>query len=218
MISQRAGFITVEGGEGVGKSTQISVIRETLEGLGQSVVVTREPGGTDRAERIRELLLANAAEPMPQVAELLLIFAARATHIENVIRPALARGSWVVCDRFTDATYAYQGGGRYLPKTQIATLQDWVQRGLRPDLTLLLDAPVSVAMERARKRHIERGGGMTDRFESERSEFFERVRQAYLEIAAAEPARVRILDAAEPLANVQNKVRLLIEEFVRSTK
>jgi dTMP kinase len=142
-------FITIEGGEGVGKSTQIAALRDTLTARGLEVVVTREPGGTPRAERIRELLLATTNEPMPIAAELLLVFAARATHIENLIRPALARGAWVVCDRFTDATYAYQGGGRGVSRNEIAALERLVQAELRPDLTLLLDAPIAVGSARA---------------------------------------------------------------------
>ncbi|HTE42774.1 MAG TPA: dTMP kinase, partial [Steroidobacteraceae bacterium] len=153
----RGYFITFEGGEGVGKSTQISAVRKLLEASGYEVIMTREPGGTERAERIRELLLTPTTEPMPQVCELLLVFAARATHIENVIRPALTRGACVICDRFTDATYAYQGAGRQLPPADIEVLEQLVQRDLRPDLTLLLDAPLELSMQRARERNKQRG-------------------------------------------------------------
>jgi dTMP kinase len=160
-------FITIEGGEGVGKSTQIAAVRAAVEAEGLSVVMSREPGGTDRAEQIRNLLLAPTSESMPPVAELLLAFAARSTHLENVIRPALAKGTWVICDRFTDATYAYQGGGRLIPKSQISYLESLVQGELRPDLTLLLDAPIELAMARARQRNAERGEQLGDRFERE---------------------------------------------------
>jgi dTMP kinase len=209
-------FITIEGGEGVGKSTQIATVRATLQDAGFDVLLTREPGGTERAERIRELLLAPTAEPMPQSCELLLMFAARATHIENVILPALARGTWVVCDRFTDATYAYQGAGRNVPRDQIAVLEQLVQRDLRPHLTLLLDAPTELAMKRARARNAQQGNAAGDRFEREQASFFERVRAAYLDIAKAEPQRVRVVDAARDIAMVEADVRSAIANFVRA--
>ncbi|MET0499637.1 MAG: dTMP kinase [Steroidobacteraceae bacterium] len=189
----RGRFITVEGGEGVGKSTQMAGLRDFLVGQGHEVVVTREPGGTDRAERIRALLLESVAEPMPPSCELLLVFAGRATHLQNLILPALERGAWVICDRFTDATYAYQGGGRGLDSSQIALLEQLVQGDLRPDLTLLLDAPADIASERARARNQQRGSA--DRFESERQDFFSRVRATYLERAHREPQRFCIIDA-----------------------
>jgi len=206
-------FITIEGGEGVGKSTQIAAARATLAALGHEAIVTREPGGTERAERIRELLLAPTTEPMPQTCELLLMFAARATHIENVIRPALARGAWVICDRFTDATYAYQGGGRQVPREQIALLETLVQGALRPHLTLLLDAPIELAMQRARERNRQRGATEGDRFEREQTEFFERVRAAYLAIARAEPQRVKVIDAGRDIASVERDLRAAITAF-----
>lgn len=186
-------FITIEGGEGVGKSTQLIALREWLSEVGRDVVFTREPGGTVRAERIRELLLERTPESMPAICELLLLFAARATHIENIIRPALARGAWVVCDRFTDATYAYQGGGRGMDMRQIALLEQLVQKELRPDLTLLLDAPLEITAARAQVRNA---GGTTDRFENEQREFFERVRAAYLERARQQADRFVVVDAA----------------------
>lgn len=186
-------FITIEGGEGVGKSTQIGALRDWLAAAGHEVVLTREPGGTPRAERIRELVLQPSDEPMPETCELLLMFAARSTHVENVIRPALARGAWVICDRFTDATYAYQGAGRGTAFEEIALLEKLVQRELRPQLTLLLDAPVAIASARARDRNA--AGGTTDRFERERQDFFERVRQGYLQLARREPRRFAIIDA-----------------------
>ena len=215
-MMQRGRFITIEGGEGVGKSTQIAAVRAVLAGAGIEALVTREPGGTQRAERIRELLLTPTDESMPQTCELLLMFAARSTHIENVIRPALARGAWVICDRFTDATYAYQGGGRSVPQTQIAVLEQLVQGNLRPDLTLLLDAPVALALERARARNQARGDATGDRFECEQREFFERVRNAYLEIAAREPRRVRVIDASRDIAAVERDVIGAVTEFLGS--
>lgn len=212
---QTGRFITIEGGEGVGKSTQIAVVREAIEAAGFNVVLTREPGGTERAERIRQLLLESSSEAMPQICELLLMFAARATHIENVIRPALARGQWVVCDRFTDATYAYQGGGRGMNMEQIATLERWVQNELRPHLTILLDAPVELAQQRARARNAQLGNAIGDRFEQEQRQFFERVRDAYLNIAKREPQRVRVIDAARDQDTVAAAVRTAINEFIR---
>ena len=184
---ERGKFITIEGGEGVGKSTQIAALRDFLTSRGRRVVMTREPGGTPRAERIRELLLETTNESMPPTCELLLVFAARASHIATVIEPALARGDWVVCDRFTDATYAYQGGGRGMSSHAIATLEQLVQGELRPDLTLLLDVTLDVSAVRAQQRNAASGG--TDRFEREQRDFFERVRNAYLARAREHRAR-----------------------------
>ncbi len=208
-------FITVEGGEGVGKTTQLSVIKQVLAEGGVECVMTREPGGTPRAEQIRELLLTPTQEPMPPTCELLLMFAARATHLENVIKPALERGAWVVSDRFTDATYAYQGSARGMSVADIAVLEDLVQRSLRPDLTLLLDAPVEVALERARQRNQ---GQQTDRFELERAGFFERVRSGYLARAAQEPQRFRVIDASRPLKDVSETLRSLLATYVAEAK
>ena len=203
-------FITIEGGEGVGKSTQLAALREWLTGRIENVVFTREPGGTPRAERIRELLLAATDEPMPPTAELLLMFAARATHLENVIRPALQRGAWVVCDRFTDATYAYQGGGRGMDTRQIAVLEELVQRDLHPDLTLLLDAPLDLTSARAQRRNSD--AGMVDRFELEQRAFFERVRDAYLARARAFPERIAVIDASGSMESVTTALRTTIEQ------
>ena len=205
----RGKFITIEGGEGVGKSTQIVALRDLLAARGIEVVFTREPGGTQRAERIRELLLETSGEAMPSICELLLMFAARSTHIENVIRPALEHGAWVVCDRFTDATYAYQGGGRGVSSDQIATLERLVQDELRPDLTLLLDAPLDISGARASARNA--AAGTSDRFEQEQREFFERVRAAYLERASNEPGRFVVIDAAASVDAVTKAVRSAIE-------
>lgn len=193
-------FITVEGGEGVGKTTNLDYIRRALERAGAPVRVTREPGGTLLAEQIRGLLLDPLHKGMSADCELLLVFAARAEHLERVIKPALAAGEWVLCDRFTDATYAYQGGGRGLSQLRIRELETLVQSGLRPDLTLLLDVPVAVGLSRAGER------GVLDRFEQEEVAFFERVRKTYLDRAAAEPERFRVIDASRSLTEVQAQI------------
>jgi dTMP kinase len=185
-------FLTFEGIEGVGKTTQVARLGEALSARGIAHTVTREPGGTPLAERIRDLVLNERAENLPDTAELLLMFAARSVHLRNLIEPALAEGRWVICDRFTDATYAYQGGGRGLAAAGIATLESLVQGARRPDLTLLLDLPVRAGLERAQRRGASQP---QDRFEAQRVDFFERVRAAYLERAAADPGRVAIIDA-----------------------
>ncbi|MDD0975483.1 dTMP kinase [Pseudomonas fontis] len=201
-------FITLEGPEGAGKSTNREYLAEHLRQAGLDVLLTREPGGTPLAERIRELLLAPSDEKMDADTELLLVFAARAQHLAEVIRPALARGAIVLCDRFTDATYAYQGGGRGLSVERIAMLEQFVQGALRPDLTLVFDLPVEVGLSRAAAR------GRLDRFEQEGQAFFEAVRQAYLERAKAEPARYRLVDAAQTLAQVQQSLDRLLPEIL----
>ncbi|MCL8301149.1 dTMP kinase [Pseudomonas mosselii] len=197
-------FITLEGPEGAGKSTNRDYLAARLREQGVDVVMTREPGGTPLAERIRELLLAPSEERMAVDTELLLMFAARAQHLAEVIRPALARGAVVLCDRFTDATYAYQGGGRGLPVERIAILEAFVQGELRPDLTLVFDLPVEVGLSRAAAR------GRLDRFEQEGQAFFEAVRQAYLQRAGQQPQRYRLLDAAQPLSAVQQAIDALV--------
>jgi dTMP kinase len=197
-------FITFEGGEGAGKSTQVRLAAEWLRARGREVVLTREPGGTPRAEALRRLLLEPSEEPMPQSCELLLMFAARASHLASLIEPAVARGAWVLCDRFTDATYAYQGGGRGLPVGHIDALVRLVHPRRQPDLTVLLDAPVSVGMARA---HARNGAGGPDRFETEQAEFFERVRATYLARARAEPGRFRVVDATGGIEQVEARVR-----------
>ena len=204
-------FITFEGGEGVGKSTQIKRAAAWLEAVGLEVVLTREPGGTPRAEQLRRILLEPTDEPMPQSCELLLMFAARASHLANLIEPAVARGAWVLCDRFTDATYAYQGGGRGLPAADIDALVRIVHPQRQPDLTVLLDAPIAVGMARA---HMRNGNGGPDRFEAERGEFFERVRLCYLQRAAQEPARFRVVDASGELEHVELAVRAALQPMV----
>ncbi|HET7586912.1 MAG TPA: dTMP kinase [Gammaproteobacteria bacterium] len=182
-------FITVEGGEGVGKTTQIKAVRKWLEERGHDVVATREPGGTPLAEAIRELVISVEQADVPPLSELLLMFAARISHVEAVIAPALAAGKTVLCDRFVDASYAYQGGGRGLPPEQIETLENWLPDIVRPDLTILIDAPVEVGLERARRR------GHSDRFEREAMDFFGRVRDAYLVRARQFPRRFIVIDA-----------------------
>lgn len=201
-------FITLEGGEGAGKTTQLPFMRDYLEQTGGRVVVTREPGGTVLGEEIRGLLLSHRHDGMTLAAETLLMFAARAEHLERVIRPALAEGHWVLCDRFTDATYAYQGGGRGLALERIAVLEDWVQGALRPDLTLLFDLPVTVGLARAGKRSA------ADRFEREEVAFFERVRAAYLERASQHPDRYRVVNADRPVEAVRVEVESLLVDWL----
>ncbi|MGH8308013.1 MAG: dTMP kinase [Gammaproteobacteria bacterium] len=197
---RKARFITVEGIEGVGKSTHIEFIRSWLETRGINVLQTREPGGTPLAEQIRSLLLDASNVGLPAMSELLLMFAARADHVERVIRPALAKGRWVLCDRFLDASYAYQGGGRKLPVRQIAELERMVLKKLKPDLTLLLDAPIQVGLKRIKAR------GERDRFELEQQVFFDRVRRAYLKRVRGEPHRIKVIRADGTMHEVQQHI------------
>lgn len=203
----RGKFITIEGTEGVGKSTNLAFVADWLKGQGLEVLVTREPGGTPLAEEIRELLLLKREEAVDPTAELLLIFAARAQHLARVITPALNRGVWVLSDRFTDATYAYQGAGRGLSKATINMLETLVQGDLRPDLTLVLDIDVELGLTRAAER------AELDRFESEAIAFFEKVRAAYCERAAADPSRYAIIDAGQSLTEVQNSILQVLENL-----
>lgn len=205
-------FITVEGGEGVGKTTNLAFIEGRLRAMGIDVVVTREPGGTALGEDIRGLLLGHRHAGMADDAELLLVFAARAEHLVKIIEPALAAGRWVLCDRFTDATYAYQGGGRRIAAQRIAELEQWTQGDLRPDLTLLLDVPVPQGLQRAGARST------PDRFESEQATFFERVRSTYLNLAARHPQRYRIIDTGQPLAAVQTALGLVVDAYVEQMR
>jgi len=205
-------FITLEGPEGAGKSTNREYLAERLREQGVDVLLTREPGGTPLAERIRELLLDPSDEPMAADAELLLVFAARAQHLQQVIRPALAKGSVVLCDRFTDATYAYQGGGRGLSVERIAQLEQFVQGELRPDLTLIFDLPIEIGLARAAAR------GRLDRFEQEGRGFFEAVRQAYLQRAEQAPQRYRVLDAGQTLAQVQADIDALLPSLLEACR
>jgi dTMP kinase len=206
---RRGRFITLEGGEGAGKSTQLQTVAACLTAAGIPFLTTREPGGTPRAEAIRGLLLSpGEAEPMASETELLLMFAARAQHVKQRIAPALAAGTWVLCDRFTDATRAYQGGGRGLDLSQIEALAAWVHGDCWPDLTLLLDVPAAQGLARAAKRSAK------DRIEQETLAFFERVRAHYLAQAAAEPARFRVIDAAPAEAAVTAQVTAMVEAFL----
>lgn len=205
-------FVTFEGVEGAGKSSNLTHAALLLESAGIPVVVTREPGGTALAEEIRRILLEPRTERVTADSELLLIFAARAQHLEEMIRPALTRGAWVLCDRFTDATYAYQGGGRGIDMHAIATLENLVQKGLSPDCTLLFDLPVQQGLARADKR------GQLDRFETEASVFFERVRETYLQRSRAEPSRFRLINAGLPLAQVEQQVTLVIEDLIKDAQ
>ncbi len=206
-MTTRGIFITVEGGEGVGKSTNIAFLEEQLKGHGLDLLVTREPGGSALGEEVRRLLLTVGDEQLDPMAELLLIFAARAQHISTRIEPALAAGRWVLCDRFTDATFAYQCGGRGLDRQVVTALETLVQGSLRPDCTLLLDAPAETGMVRVRAR------GELDRFELEELAFFERVRATYLELAGRSGGRYRIIDASQPLDRVQQQLRQVCSEL-----
>ncbi len=201
-------FITLEGGEGVGKSTNLAAMAELLRATGRELVVTREPGGTPLAETIRELLLAPRDEEVATDAELLLLFAGRAQHWQQVILPALQRGAWVLCDRFLDATYAYQGGGRGLDVTLIDSLAELVLKAQGPALTLLLDVDVATGMSRA----VERAA--LDRFEQEQLSFFERVRASYLARAEAEPERMKRINAGQSLAAVQRDVASVLSAHI----
>jgi dTMP kinase len=205
-------FITVEGIEGVGKSTNIDFLSSILEQNGISVVRTREPGGTPMAERIRQMLLEHGEEELPDIAESLLFFASRALHISNTIRPALAAGQWVVCDRFTDASRAYQGYGRGLGLERINLMAEWVEGDLQPDLTILLDAPVEVGMARAAQRSA------ADRLESEEASFYRRVREGYLALAAADPGRFAVIDASRELPHVRDDIAREIHRLVSNNQ
>tara|TARA_B100000809_G_scaffold233339_1_gene249983 strand:+ start:4145 stop:4774 length:630 start_codon:yes stop_codon:yes gene_type:complete len=207
MSQQRGRFITIEGTEGVGKTTNIEFIRQWIQARDIELVQTREPGGTPFAEDVRELLLAVRCEAVDETAELLLMFAARAQHLNKVIRPALDRGAWVLCDRFTDSTYAYQGGGRGIDSSKIAALESFVQGDLRPDMTLILDIDVVVGLERASKR------AALDRFEIEKVGFFERVRAAYLARAKQSPDRYRVVDAGQSLLSVQGDIKQVLVQL-----
>ncbi len=198
-------FITLEGIEGVGKTTHIGFISSSLKTMGHQVLVTREPGGTRAGESIREILLHGKDIQIDSMTELLLIFAARAQHLQEVVRPALAAGIYVLCDRFTDATYAYQGGGRGIAEGEIRILENLVQQGLQPDLTLLFDASVQTGLARANKR------SEADRFETETVGFFERVRQSYLKRARNAPQRFRIIDAEQTLSAIEQDISSVLE-------
>lgn len=205
---KRGRFITVEGIEGVGKSTNMDFLVSQIEAAGYDVLTTREPGGTPVAEEIRNLLKDHGDEPIPEIAELLMLFAARSLNVNNVIIPALEAGKWVVSDRFTDSSRAYQSGGRGLPMETIDLLADWVHGDTRPDVTILLDAPVEVGMARASRR------GEPDRFEREKYEFFERVRECYLALALREPDRFVVVDTARSLDDVKSDIATLAAQII----
>lgn len=210
MTVKRGLFLTLEGIEGVGKSTNIEFITQHLDEEDIPYILTREPGGTQLAEKIRDLLLEVHEEPMSELTELLLVFAARAQHISRLIEPALEAGQWVICDRFTDATFAYQGGGRGLSVEKIGELQTMVQETLRPDLTIILDLDPAIGLERASNR------GELDRFEQEKKSFFDKVRRSYLDIAAREPERCTVIDASQPLADVKAELLVALRKGLES--
>ena len=203
----RGAFISLEGIEGVGKSTNLAFTADAVRRAGHEVVTTREPGGTQLGERIREWILNGDHGSLSPEIEALLMFAARARHLDEVIRPALAAGRWVVCDRFTDATLAYQGGGRGASRALLEGLKTEIQKGLEPDLTLLLDAPLAVGASRIGARTL-------DHFEREQQPFFERVRATYLSLAAQHPERIKIVDAAVPLPQVQRQIEVEVAALV----
>lgn len=200
-------LITLEGIEGVGKTTNLHFIQHLLIAQGHDCVLTREPGGTALGESLRGLLLSHAETAMSADAELLMMFAARAEHLDKVIRPALSAGKIVLCDRFTEATYAYQGGGRQLGMEKIARLEQWVQGDLRPDLTIILDAPVEIGRRRAGLRSV------PDRIEKEKDDFFQRVRQSYLSLAQQYPHRIRVVDASLELEQVQQQIKQVLIDY-----
>lgn len=207
----RGKFISIEGIEGVGKSTNMATLVRHIEAAGRQVLTTREPGGTPLAEDIRDLLKDRSDEPIPEIAELLLMFAARSLNVNNVILPALEAGTWVVSDRFTDSSRAYQGGGRGIPMDTIDRLADWVHGDTWPDLTILLDAPVEIGMQRADNR------GAPDRFEQERHDFFQRVRECYLQLAINEPERFVVLDTTQSLVQVKHEIGLLADQLLANS-
>ncbi|WP_444998556.1 dTMP kinase [Aliikangiella sp. IMCC44359] len=199
-------FISLEGSEGVGKTTSLNFVKDFIESKGHKVLVTREPGGTPLAEDLRATLLANRKEQVEPDTELLLMFAARSQHVKQVIQPTLASGSWVLCDRFVDASYAYQGGGRGMDYARIEQLEQWTLGNFKPDLTILLDMSVEEGMARTRLR------GKPDRFETEKMAFYENVRNAYLQRAKQEPNRIHLIDAAPDISSVQRALRSLLQE------
>ncbi len=206
MSTEKGKFITLEGSEGVGKTTSLNFIRDYIQSKGHKVLVTREPGGTPLAEDLRALLLTNRKEKVEADAELLLMFAARCQHVNQIIRPALDSGTWVLSDRFVDASYAYQGGGRGIEFDRIKQIEQWALSGFTPDLTLLLDMSVEEGMARTRLR------GAPDRFESEKMDFYQKIRNAYLQRAKQEPGRIHIINAAPEIEKVQSAIRLLLRE------
>lgn len=211
-MKTRGKFITIEGGEGVGKSTNMACVENFLQSQSVPFIKTREPGGTPLAEELRGLLLVPREEKVCEKTELLLMFAARAQHLQQVILPALEQGIWVICDRFTDATYAYQGGGRGLSLAAIGILEDLVQEGLQPDLTLLLDVDVQTGLARLDARPD------TDRFEREQKAFFEAVRAMYRQRAQQYPQRFRVIDASQALDAVQQDIVVVLSDFLGKSR
>ncbi|MEO8755457.1 MAG: dTMP kinase [Casimicrobiaceae bacterium] len=205
-MAERGRFITLEGVDGAGKSTHVPWLADAIRARGHAVTATREPGGTPLGEQLRELLLRM---PMTHDTEALLMFAARREHVEQVIRPALGRGDWIVCDRFTDATYAYQGGGHGVPSARIAELAHFVHADCEPDVTILFDVPLAVSRERLQRARAH--GYAPDKFESEQQDFFERVRNTYLALAAAEPTRFRVVDSSQPLSDVRAALHAILD-------
>jgi len=210
MQNNKGVFISLEGSEGVGKTSSLKFVEQQIAALGHEVVVTREPGGTELAEQIRGLLLAERQEPVESKTELLLMFAARYQHVTQVIKPALECGQWVICDRFVDASYAYQGGGRGIRVEQIEQLEQWCLDGFKPDFTLLLDMSVEDGLERTKKR------GKADRFETEKLAFYENIRSAYLNRAKKDPQRIKIIDASPSMEQVQKTIQAQLKSFVES--
>lgn len=209
MRKSKGMFISLEGSEGVGKTTSLNFINEYIESLGHKVLLTREPGGTPLAEELRNILLSEREEKIESDTELLLMFAARCQHVNQVIKPALERGTWVICDRFVDASYAYQGGGRELGFKRIQQLEDWCLNGFKPDLTLLLDMSVEEGIARTKKR------GKADRFETEKMGFYEKIRQAYLQRAEQDPERMFVIDAAPEISKVQASLKSVLQRACR---
>ncbi|HAD99584.1 MAG TPA: dTMP kinase [Gammaproteobacteria bacterium] len=204
---QRGKFITIDGVEGAGKSTQITFICDYLKAKGVNVILTREPGGTDVGEKIRTLLLSNSTGKMHADTELMLMFAARNEHIQNKIMPALKQGDWVLSDRFTDASYAYQGGGRGLDVERIAQLEQWVLQDFTPDMTLLLDVPVEIGMSRVESR------GKKDRIELEATDFFNRVRQAYIDRSEQFPDRIKLIDSSQTVEHTKQQIKVILDSL-----
>jgi dTMP kinase len=204
---QRGKFITIDGVEGAGKSTQITFICDYLKAKGVNVILTREPGGTDVGEKIRTLLLSNSTGKMHADTELMLMFAARNEHIQNKIMPALKQGDWVLSDRFTDASYAYQGGGRGLDVERIAQLEQWVLQDFTPDMTLLLDVPVEIGMSRVESR------GKKDRIELEATDFFNRVRQAYIDRSEQFPERIKLIDSSQTVEHTKQQIKVILDSL-----
>lgn len=205
-----AKFISIEGIEGAGKSTQLAFIQKFLSDNDKVITVTREPGGTDLGEQIRSLLLTPTAIPMAVDTELLLMFAARAEHVHQLIKPALEQGNWVLSDRFTDATFAYQGGGRGINQTRIKDIANWTLNGLQPDLTLLFDLPVEIGQQRV----LSRNQGV-DRFEQEKVDFFEKIRACYLQRAKDDPERIKVIDASQSIVQIQVQLTTILQSIIK---